>query len=138
MQRKPKPSENKSRRVNLRLTEKEYALILQRAEQFGQKDISRYVRKHLFNQKMYVETHDTTGEKFNIAVCTYTQQIRKIGQNYNQITRYLQANWSPEDTKMLLREIEKMTKIILKYTVSLNEIAKKALEYYDRINQQKQ
>jgi len=138
MPRKRKPLDNKSRRINIRFTEEEYQLILQRSEKYALKNISIYVRKHLFNQKMHVFIHDTTGENFNIAICDYTQQIRKIGQNYNQLVRYLQAHRSPEDTKMLLTKIEEQMEIALKYTASLNEIAKKALDYYERINQQKQ
>ena len=136
MLKKRNLSENKIRRINLRLTEEEYDLIVQRSEQFAQKNISIYVRKHLLGKKMYVETYDTTGEKFNIAVSSYTDQIKRIGRSYNQAVRYLQAHRSPEDTKLLLNEIEKMTDTLLKNTASLSEIAKKALTHFETIKTQ--
>jgi len=137
MSKKTKQSENKIRRVNLRLTEEEYTLILQNSEKFAQKNISNYVRKHLLGQKMNVRTYDETGEKFNIALRSYTDQIKKIGRNYNQVVRYLQAKHPPQETKILLEKLEKLTEMLLKNSAQMDEISKKILHYYDSKNQQK-
>jgi len=139
MKGKTKQSEkNKSRFVGIRFTEEEFALILQKSEKFAQKNISEYIRKHLLGGKFYVEIHDPVFEKINIVVSGYTEQIKKIGRNYNQVVRYLQAKHPPQETKILLERLEKMTEIILKNTTAFDKISKQILQYYDSKNQQKQ
>ena len=103
---------------------------MKNSKKIGQKKLSEYARNCLLFQKIQVETTDVSAQNFADGINKYTTQLKKIGHNFNQVVRYLQAKHSPEETGKRLaiskNELEKANKNS-EYVV---QIAKKVEQYY--------
>jgi hypothetical protein len=124
--------EGRSRRITVRLTTGEHEKVMQNSKKIGQKKLSEYARNSLLKHKIQVETTDISAQMFVDRISFYTTQLKKIGRNFNQVVRYLQAKHSPEETEKLLfdakSELEKATKNS-EYVV---QVAKKIEQYYTK------
>jgi len=128
---------NRTKIVKIRLTQAERDLMEKKAAESTDGNLSEYIRTLLLNKKIPVEVYDTTAENANIAINNFTKHIRKIGINYNQIARFIQAKYSSEEAKMLLGKGNKLMGEVRDYTVAIYKILAKIERYYDSKNQQK-
>jgi hypothetical protein len=130
MKEKNQKSNVKSKWLTIRVNEEERTLVLENLKKIGYKNLSEYVRNCLLHQKIKVEATDTSAQNFADAVSKYTTQLKKIGQNFNQIVRYLQAKHSPDETKKLLADAKIQLENANKNSEYTLQIAKKTEQYY--------
>jgi hypothetical protein len=130
-----KKMETKIKRITIRLTEDEHALVLQNSKKIGQKMLSQYARNCLLKHKIQVETTDISAQNFTDRVSFYTTQLKKIGQNFNQIVRYLQAKHSPDETKKLLFDAKSELEKVTENSEYVVQVAKKIEQYYTKKQQ---
>ena len=110
---------NRICQIGLKLTQKEYDYIVQKAQEdrgtrwrSGEKNLSAYIRKCVlysagFEKEKYIQ------EELN----SLTYQIRKIGVNINQATKKINSNfYDIETTEQLhhgLREVEERLQMLI-------------------------
>jgi len=122
--------QNRTKIVKIRLTESERDLIENKSERQGI-NMSKYIRFLLLNKEIPVRIYDETGDKFCITIGNFTQQIKKIGVNHNQIVRKVQAKHSPEEAKKMLNDIAIAYSEVLKLTGEIFKISQKIQQHYD-------
>jgi hypothetical protein len=127
---KKEKNENKGRPITIRLSADEYEKVLKNSQKTGQKNLSEYARKCLLHQKIQVETIDISVQNFVDRINFYTTQLKKIGQNFNQVVRYLQAKHSPEETEKLLSDARIELENANKNCEYVVQIADKIERYY--------
>lgn len=104
--------ENKTRKCTIRMTQTEFEGLVADMRAKGIKDTSKYVRTLINHPRMTVSQSDL--DEINLKLI---YEINKIGNNINQIARYLNTycTGNPEETVLAKqKEIEKIMYEILK------------------------
>ncbi len=83
--------------VRIRITEKKYKELQAIVDQTKDETVSGAVRKILMNRPIRVLVHDHTTDLLLDDLAALRSEIKAIGVNINQITRYF--NTYPEDAK---------------------------------------
>ena len=110
---------NRSRRITLRLTEKEYAKIESLFKASTCRKLSDYVRKNLFNRPITNTYRNQSLDDLMEETVVLSSELRAIGNNINQIAKKMnsfktlsefktQVFWFEVDKKKLLEKIEEI------------------------------
>jgi len=78
---------NRSRRITLRLTEKEYAKIESQFKTSTCRKLSDYVRRHLFSRPITSTYSNQSLDDLMEETVVLSSELRAIGNNINQIAR---------------------------------------------------
>jgi hypothetical protein len=78
---------NRSRRITLRLTEKEYAKIESQFKASTCRKLSDYIRKHLFSRPITTTYRNQSLDELMEETVVLSSELRSIGNNINQIAR---------------------------------------------------
>ena len=78
---------NRSRRITLRLTEKEYAKIESQFKASTCRKLSDYIRKHLFSRPITCTYRNQSLDDLMEETVLLSSELRSIGNNINQIAR---------------------------------------------------
>ena len=78
---------NRSRRITLRLTEKEYAKIESQFKTSTCRKLSDYVRRHLFSRPITSTYRNQSLDDLMEETVVLSSELRAIGNNINQIAR---------------------------------------------------
>lgn len=100
---------NRSRRITLRLTEKEYAKIERLFKASTCRKLSDYVRKNLFNKPITTTYRNQSLDDLMEETVVLSSELRAIGTNINQIARKINAlKMIPEfKTQLFLFDLER-------------------------------
>ncbi len=78
-------------------------------ERAGITDRSRYIKSVLFGREVKVVTIDKARMDYYIRLSDFHNQFRAIGNNYNQTTRAVKANFGETRGLQMLYRLEKAT-----------------------------
>ncbi len=113
---RPRVAEKRDHQINVALTDREFALIKERADAVGLRVIE-YARKALLGRRTAVEAAK--------AVSTLDRQlleaVRRVGVNLNQVTRQFNAfgHVVPPDLEPALRDIRMLVGRVLGHDSSV-------------------
>jgi hypothetical protein len=108
---KTKGEKGLQRSIRTRVTDKKYQEILALVKQTKDESLSGAVRKILMNKPIRIQVHDETTSLLLEELAATRSEIRAIGVNINQITRYF--NSYPEDDRKQFYAKVGLTKFIL-------------------------
>ncbi len=122
-----KGNSNRTRRVTLRLTEKEYAKIERKWKGSTCRKLSEYIRKHLFSKPITTYYRNQSLDEFMNEMIRLRNELHAIGNNINQAVKKLHTlqqisefkNWiitNEIQQKILLNKEEEIKKHIQKIT----------------------
>ncbi|MEG2103236.1 MAG: plasmid mobilization relaxosome protein MobC [Flavobacterium sp.] len=100
---------NRSRRITLRLTEKEYAKIESQFKASICRKLSDYVRKSLFDRPITTTYRNQSLDDLMEETIVLSSELRAIGNNINQIARKINTlKMIPEfKTQLFLFDLER-------------------------------
>lgn len=78
---------NRSRRITLRLTEKEYAKIESQFKASTCRKLSDYIRRHIFSRPITSTYRNQSLDDLMEETVVLSSELRSIGNNINQIAR---------------------------------------------------
>jgi hypothetical protein len=102
---------NRKRRIYVRLTEKEFAILESRCNKTTCRSISDYVRHCLFSRPITTITRDASADEAIVQMSHLNRELNTIGSNFNQLVRKLNATSQGTEIKgfPLLIESQKKT-----------------------------
>lgn len=116
-----KEKSNRTRRVSLRFTLKEYSQIEKRWKAGNCRKLSDYIRKHLFNKPITTNYRNASLDDFMHEMIRLRIELNALGNNFNQSVKKLHTlNQIPEfkawilnaaiEEKVLLNKVEEIKK----------------------------
>lgn len=116
---------NRTRRVCLRFTVKEYSIIEKKWKASTCRKLSDYIRKHLFNKTVTTNYRNASLDDFMHETIRLRTELNALGNNFNQSVKKLHTlNHIPEfkawilsaaiEQKELLNKVEEIKKNIQK------------------------
>lgn len=107
--------EVRNKRIEIRLTESERRMLLRRS---GKMDVSKYIRQQIF---MHEADRIVLDRNIEQELRRLNIEINRIGVNINQIAHNHNSGiYSEQDLWYLIRDMEKIQKILESYRVILN------------------
>lgn len=115
---------NKTRRLNLRLTDIEYLDFQHKMQEAGYKSMSKFARDRILGTAVSRKKRTMSDENLYRLLHQFTYEVKKIGVNYNQVVHNYNSqrgNISSYMTEKLMRNLEKLTRELLKDTIEIKE-----------------
>jgi hypothetical protein len=109
---KVKVKNNQTKQLHFFVTEAEHVQIKDFAKKYDNGNVSRYVRKCIFDKKFTFVTVDENVQEISNSVSTLIYEIKKIGTNYNQIARNINSRVSTDEMKKLVEKSENYLRLI--------------------------
>lgn len=123
-----------SRRITVRLTEKEYEKLMLQRDLSGYRSISIYIRDVLFSTRIQRRNYSKTDANLARQVTMLRSELRRIGINYNQRVKALNTLTKLRDKKgnliINMRDIDRDT---LEMKRMMEEMVKVVNELYSRV-----
>lgn len=120
-----KPYKRRQRRLGVRLDENEYAVLADKALRSG-KTVSEFIRQAVIAGKVEVVLIDTQKQEKRAGIYDLVNQIRRIGNNYNQVVHGLNVKKMEENPADILAALDKLSR----QTDELTRIVKEIKEFY--------
>lgn len=125
-----------SRKVSVRLTEKEYETLRMKMELSGYRSMSIFIRDALFSIRLQRRNYSKTDPNLVRQVAMLRSEIRQIGVNYNQRVKTLNTLAKLRDKKGNLivnardidRDMLEMKKMMEGMTTLVNEAYTRVME----------
>ena len=125
-----------SRKVSVRLTEKEYETLRMKMELSGYRSMSIFIRDALFSIRLQRRNYSKTDPNLVRQVAMLRSEIRQIGVNYNQRVKTLNTLPKLRDKKGNLivnardidRDMLEMKKMMEGMTTLVNEAYTRVME----------
>jgi predicted regulator of amino acid metabolism with ACT domain len=130
--RKPQ-SEKKNDGLRVRLNESEQAKLQRMMDEFGQSNMSKFVRNCLFNREIRVVKTDTSLYKTIEFLTKILAQYRAVGVNYNQTVKHVNTCFGEHKAARLLKNLEGYTAELVKLGEQLKAVTEELMKkYHDR------
>ena len=120
-----KSYKRRQRRFAVRLDENEYAVLADKALRC-RKTISEFIRQAIITGKVEVVLVDTQKQEKQAGLYDLINQIRRIGNNYNQVVHGLNIKKLEENPAEILAALDKLSR----QTDELTRIVKEIKERY--------
>jgi len=125
-----------SRKISVRLTEKEYETLRMKMELSGYRSMSIFIRDVLFSIRLQRRNYSKTDPNLVRQVAMLRSEIRQIGVNYNQRVKTLNTLAKLRDKKGNLivnardidRDMMEMKKMMEGMTTLVNEAYTRVVE----------
>lgn len=125
-----------SRKISVRLTEKEYETLRMKMELSGYRSMSIFIRDVLFSIRLQRRNYSKTDPNLVRQVAMLRSEIRQIGVNYNQRVKTLNTLAKLRDKKGNLivnardidRDMLEMKKMMEGMTTLVNEAYTRVME----------
>lgn len=116
--RKPKANPQ-TNRLWIRLNDKNRERFLKLYERSGKKSYSAFITDCVLNKPHKTVVIDKTLIDFAVLLSSFRSQYRAIGNNYNQVLRYLKAAFPERTALLMLYRLEKAT---IEFVISTQKI----------------
>lgn len=121
--------------VSIRFTEEEFAKLNSDMENHDYLSISKYCRDCILDKKINVKNVTMTDRKLRNMINSYTTQIARIGNNYNNVVRKYEAtcnlrksDGSPAiSTRATIRYLDELTDLMK----MIHEVTLKTIDMVD-------
>jgi anti-sigma-K factor RskA len=126
---------NRDHRVTIRFTEEEFAKLNSDMENHDYLSMAKYCRDCILDKKINVKNVTMTDRKLRNMINSYTTQIARIGNNYNNVVRKYEAtcnlrknDGSPAiSTRATIRYIDELTDLMK----MIHEVTLKTIDIVD-------
>ncbi len=106
---RPRKADKATHRHSVRLTDEENLRFEKMFEQSGLTERSRYLKAILFKTPLKVVKVDKATMDYYIRLTNFYHQFQAIGNNYNQTTKAIKANFGEKRGLQMLYRLEKAT-----------------------------
>ena len=131
--------DNKEHLVSFRLKETDYLNLRLMMERHNYMSMSKFIRDSIFNRKLSTKPLPYSGDGIRGGILLYTQQLNKIGNNYNQnvhrihtLSEMKRKNGDPVIHTKIILDIEqnnkKLMERILANQNALTDFTEKAVD----------
>lgn len=83
--------QNRSKRINLRLTEEEFAAIESKLKSSIHNHLSSYLRKVILEKPIIIKTRDQSLDDFMKELILLRTELNAVGNNFNQIVKKINS-----------------------------------------------
>jgi hypothetical protein len=124
-------SNNRKRRIYVRLSDKEFTALESRCKNTTCRSISDYVRHCLFSRPITTITRDASADDAITQISHLNRELNSIGNNFNQLVRKVNATSQAAGIKGLLLLFDSQKKNLFskidEVKVQLQKLAEKWL-----------
>ncbi|MFR9558827.1 MAG: hypothetical protein SNH45_01610 [Rikenellaceae bacterium] len=126
-----RPKEKKSganpkfHRLTVRFDDFEYDRMLRMCEKSGCKAKAVFIKKRLFEGKFKVTTINNAVPEYYAKLSDTHAQMRRIGNNYNQVVRELKFHFSERKAMAMLYKLENETRNLVIEQKKIGELCKR-------------
>lgn len=110
---------------NFWLSERENIEFIQLMRRSGAKSITEFITNCILDKPFQVVTTDKSALEICIELSEVNTEIRKIGVNYNQVTKAIHTTFTENKALIFLHKLEK-------YTVELTVCLQKVISIIDK------
>ncbi|MBV4358769.1 plasmid mobilization protein [Pinibacter aurantiacus] len=122
-------NDNRTKFLQVRLTEKEYKLVTEKFSQSVYRKWSEFLRKKLLDKPVAVYTRNQSLDEFMREMIVLRKELNAIGNNYNQVVKRLHTLSEIKEIFYWLNEHEAAFQLLIKKT---NEINSKIAQISDQ------
>lgn len=95
--------QNRSKRINLRLTEEEFSAIERKLKSSIHNHLSSYLRKVILEKPIIIKTRDQSLDDFMKELILLRTELNAVGNNFNQIVKKINSVSEPGEFVYWLR-----------------------------------
>ncbi len=121
---RPRKIDKAVHRLSVRLTDGENLRFERMFERSGLRERSRYLKALIFQTPLKVVKVDKARMDYYIRLSDFHNQFRAIGNNYNQTTKAIKANFGETRGLQMLYRLEKATIELIGVSKEIAELTK--------------
>ena len=121
---RPRKADKAAHRHSVRLTDEENVRFERMFEQSGLTERSRYLKAAIFKTPLKVVKVDKAAMDYYIRLTNFYHQYRLIGNNYNQTTKAIKANFGEKRGLQMLYRLEKATLELVSVSKQIVELTR--------------
>ncbi len=129
---RPRKTDKAAHRHSVRLTGEENLRFEKMFEQSGLTERSRYLKALIFKTPLKVVKVDKAAMDYYIRLTNLYHQYRAIGNNYNQTTKAIKANFGEKRGLQMLYRLEKATLELVAVSKQIVELTREFEEKWLR------
>lgn len=126
---RPRKVNKKIHRVAVRFTEEENIHFLTLFERSGKKSHSEFLADKTLNTPMKIIQYDKTLHDFIVKLSSFPAQVKAIGNNYDQVIKFLFKHLDEKKARRLLYPLEKAIIELVKANHELKQQIQQLLKY---------
>jgi len=121
-------SNNRKRRIYVRLTDKEFTTLESRCKNTTCRSISDYVRYCIFSRPITTITRDASADEAITQMSNLNRELNAVGSNFNQLVRKVNATSQAAEIKGLFLLFENQKKAMFSKIDEVKEQLQKLSE----------
>ena len=126
---RPRKANKKIHRVAVRFTEEENIHFLTLFERSEKKSHSEFLADKVLNTPMKIIQYDKTLHDFIVKLSSFPAQVKAIGNNYDQVIKFLFNHLDEKKARRLLYPLEKAIIELVKADYELKQQIRQLLKY---------
>ena len=127
---RPTTTNPRIHRYNFKLTTEENIRFKQMLCEAGMEhNRSRFIVKRIFSERFEVVKHDPSKVQFIARLNDFYFQFQKLGNNYNQIVKVINAHFSNVAIPHQIAALEQRTRELKALSIEILSLAKQATEW---------
>ncbi|WP_418659729.1 mobilization protein [Alistipes putredinis] len=127
---RPTTTNPRIHRYNFKLTTEENIRFKQMLCEAGMEhNRSRFIVKRIFSERFEVVKHDPSKVQFIARLNDFYFQFQKLGNNYNQIVKVINAHFSNVAIPHQIAALEQRTRELKALSIEILSLAKQAKEW---------
>ena len=127
---RPTTTNPRIHRYNFKLTTEENIRFKQMLCEAGMEhNRSRFIVKRIFSERFEVVKHDPSKVQFIARLNDFYFQFQKLGNNYNQIVKVINAHFSNVAIPHQIAALEQRTRELKALSIEILNLAKQAKEW---------
>ncbi len=115
----------KTHRLTVRFDDEEYDRMLRMYEKSGCYAKAVFIKEMLFGRDFKVTIVDNTVPEYYAKLSDFHAQLRRIGNNYNQVTKELKFRFSEKKAMALLYKLEQETRNLVMVGKEITALTKR-------------
>lgn len=127
---RPRKADKAVHRHSVRLTDEENLRFERMFEQSGLPERSKFLKAILFNTPLKVIKIDKAASDYYIRLTNFHRQFQSIGNNYNQTTKAIKANFGEKRALQMLFKLEKTTVELIVLSRKIIELTREFEQKY--------
>ena len=127
---RPRLADPRTHRYNFKLNEEENIRFCRMLAEAGlEHNRSRFIVKRIFNEEFVVVKRDPSKVQFIARLNDFYFQFQKLGNNYNQIVKAINAHFSNVAIPHQIAMLEQRTRELKALSIEILNLAKQAKEW---------
>mgnify|MGYP007057650624 CR=1 FL=1 len=127
---RPRLADPRTHRYNFKLNDEENIRFCRMLAEVGlEHNRSRFIVKRIFNEEFVVVKRDPSKVQFIARLNDFYFQFQKLGNNYNQIVKAINAHFSNVAIPHQIAALEQRTRELKALSIEILNLAKQAKEW---------